>query len=123
LRSSPRSGSSFSLWSDAQWWRLHVLVPLTRVLTRHRIPFSHRECLSHFSYLRACLLVILFRVYILRPRTNPTTGEPTWRKRKRRPRKKLRRRSRPDFEAAYAAFEGESQRLCPLMKRAQSFLE
>jgi len=41
----------------------------------------------------------LFRVYILRPRTNPTTGEPTWRKRKRRPRRKLRRRSRPDFGA------------------------
>src|SRR5581483_11278674 len=40
------------------------------------------------------LLVFLFHLYILRPRTNPTTGEPTWRRRKRRPRRKLRRRSK-----------------------------
>jgi 3-deoxy-D-arabino-heptulosonate 7-phosphate (DAHP) synthase len=58
-----------------------------RICTLARIAV-HGERLSHLSQLRARLLVILFRVYILRPRTNPTTWRANMAKAKKKAKKK-----------------------------------
>src|SRR5437588_478962 len=56
---------------------------------------SSTEVPGVVAIMRMCSLVISIRVYILGPRTNPLIGEPTWRRQRRRPRRKLPRRNRP----------------------------